>query len=314
MIRTFTGYGYRFCGDVDTVSGTAPVQTAPASAADAAPPQIRYARTADGVDIAFWTVGTGPPLIYVPNLIWSHGQLEWEVPEIRRWYRRLSATRTLIRFDPRGTGSSQRDVERYSLPSILLDVDAVVERLRLTRFALFGDLNSGAVAMRYAAEHPERVSGLILWHTFARWQEIEGPKMGMLEALHPLMSDDWETYTETRAHMGFGWSDGTSAHRYAGLLRKCVSPETARRSYAAGRAHDVTPLLPRIASPTLVLHRRRFYFWDERVSRDLAARISRARLVILDGAGSAPFLGDADAVVASVDEFLSECQPFPAGG
>jgi pimeloyl-ACP methyl ester carboxylesterase len=158
--------------------------------------------------------------------------------------------------------------------------------------------------MRYAARHPERVSRLILWHGFARTRDIETPRLDMLESLQALMDQDWEAYTETRAHMGFGWEDGASAHRYATLMRECVSPGTARRSYEAGRRDDVTSLLPRITAPTLVLHRRRFYFWDAQVSRDLAARIADSRLVVLDGAGSAPFLGDAEGIITAIDAFL----------
>lgn len=303
LIRTFIGYGYRFCGTVQTASAAGPAKGAITAPSPPPSPQLRYARTRDGVDIAYWTLGSGPPLVYVPNLIWSHGRLEWAYPEIRRWYQGLASHRTLVRFDPRGTGSSDRDLPTYSLPAIQLDLEAVVERAGLERFSLFGDLNGGPVAMRYAAENPHRVTGLVLWHTFARTADIEGPKLRMLESLQPLMDSDWETYTETRAHMGFGWSDGDSAHRYAALLRRCVDPATARASYRAGREEDVTRLLPRIASPALVLHRQRFHFWDEQVSRDLAARLPDARLVVLDGAGSAPFLGDSAAVVAAIDAF-----------
>jgi pimeloyl-ACP methyl ester carboxylesterase len=303
LIRTFTGYGYRFRGDVVAASGpVAGAAPAPPVAAEPAP-EVHYAVTDDGVDIAYWMLGEGPPLVYVPNLIWSHGRLQWEYPEIRRWYQRLARGRQIVRLDLRGTGSSQREIESYSISDVQRDVEAVVDRLGLDRFALFGDLNGGVVAMRYAAAHPRRVSRLVLWHPFANARGIEGPKLSMLESLQPLMGEDWETYTETRAHMGSGWSDGESAHRYAALLRQCVEPEMARRSYEAIRAADVTPWVPRIAAPTLVLHRRHFYFWDAQVSRDLAASIPDARLVVLDGAGSAPFLGDADGVVAAIEGF-----------
>jgi len=269
-------------------------------------PQIQYAHTNDGVNIAYWTLGEGTPFVYVPNLIWSHGQREWQVPEIRRWYEQLAGRRTLVRLDPRGTGSSQRDIENYTLEAIQFDIEAVVDRLELDTFALFGDLNAGPVAMRYAANHPDRVAHLILWHTYARAADVRGAKMSMLESLQTLMDQDWESYTETRAHMGFGWSDGESAHRYATLMRDCITPEMALKSYDAGRKDDVTPLLPRISSPTLVLHRRELYFWDVQASENLAARISDSRLVVLEGVASAPFLGDSDSVVEAIDDFLGD--------
>lgn len=304
LIRTYRGYGYRFCGEVRTASRAADDLDGGQPSASSPAPEIHYARTRDDVSVAYWTLGKGAPLVYVPNLIWSHGHLEWVYPEIRRWYESLATGRKLVRFDPRGTGSSQRELTDYSLPAIQLDLMAVVDQLGLEEFSLFGEINSGPVVMRYAAENPQRVSALILWHTFARTRDIHGPKLAMLESLQPLMKHDWETYTETRAHMGFGWSDGASAHRYAALLRDSVSPDIALKSYEAGREDDVTALLPRIISPTLVLHRRRFYFWDVRVSRELAATLGEARLVVLEGAGSAPFLGDSGEVVRAIDGFL----------
>lgn len=304
LIRTFTGYGYRFAVRVEVDAGEGEPEP-PASAGGAAPPpQIRYAQTSDDISIAFWDLGEGPALVYIPNLIWSHGELEWRFPEIRHWYEQLGRTNRVVRLDPRGTGSSQRSVAEYSLPVIQRDVEAVVDHLGLDGFALFGDLNSGPVAMRYAARNPDRISHLILWHTYAKTADIAGPKMTSLESLQALVNEDWETFTETRAHMGFGWSDGESAHRYADLMRRCVSPEMALTSYDAGRADDVTQLLPQIKTPTLILHRRHFYFWDVGVSQDLAARIGNARLIVLQGAGSAPFLGGSDAVVQAIRSFL----------
>ncbi|MCI0885571.1 MAG: adenylate/guanylate cyclase domain-containing protein [Chloroflexi bacterium] len=269
-------------------------------------PQIQYAKTSDGVNIAYWTLGEGSPLVYLPNLIWSHGQLEWQIPEIRRWYEQLAERRTLVRLDPRGTGSSQRDIENYTLEAIQFDIEAVVDRLELDTFALFGDLNAGSVAIRYAANHPDRVAHLILWHTYARVADVRGPKWNMLESLQARMDQDWESYTETRAHMGFGWSDGESAHRYAKIMRDCTTPEMALKAYDAAREDDVTALLPRISSPTLVLHRRELYFWDVQASQNLAATIPDSRLVVLEGVASAPFLGDSDAVVAAIRDFLGE--------
>ena len=282
-------------------------------------PRIRYARTKDGVSIAFWTLGEGTPLVYIPNLIWSHAHLEWQFPEVRLWYERLAEARKLVRFDPRGTGLSQRDVGEYSLQAVQMDLEAVVERLRLETFALFGDLNAGPVAIAYAANHPERVSRLILWCSWARTADYKGPKTQMLESLQTVMDKDWETYTETRAHMGVGWSEGESAHRYAALMRECIKPEMAWKVYRAVDEDDVSPLLSQVTSPTLVLHRRQLYFWDVQVSQSLASRIPDARLAVLEGVASAPYLGDAESLLAAIDEFLGEgdegeAEPAPPSG
>src|SRR3990172_9719137 len=110
-------------------------------------PRIQYAKTKDGVSIAFWTLGEGMPLVYMPAGIFSHIQLEWQHPSIRRWYEALANGRRLVRYDGRGTGLSQRDVASFSLDSFLADLEAVADRLGLERFALLGYGDSGPVAI-----------------------------------------------------------------------------------------------------------------------------------------------------------------------
>ena len=97
--------------------------------------RIQYAKTADGVSIAFWTVREGMPLVYLTGGPWSHIEL-WQVPECRRWYERLRQKKTLVRYDVRGTGLSEREVTDFSLDAQLLDLEAVVDRLGLDRFNL----------------------------------------------------------------------------------------------------------------------------------------------------------------------------------
>jgi pimeloyl-ACP methyl ester carboxylesterase len=116
-------------------------------------PRIQYAQTADGVSIAFWTLGEGMPLIMMPPAAFSHVQLEWRVAEARRCYERLAESRKLVRYDLRGTGLSQRDVTDFSLDSQMLDLQAVVDRLGLERFALFGFTSSGPAGVGVEREH-----------------------------------------------------------------------------------------------------------------------------------------------------------------
>ncbi len=274
-------------------------------------PRIQYAKTSDGVSIAYWAIGDGEPLVYMPNVIWSHAQLEWQFLEIRQWYELLAADRKLVRFDARGTGLSQRVVDDYSLEALELDVDAVAERLDLDRFALFASINAAPVAIAYAAHNPKRVSRLILW-CYAPNADMAGSRYLSLQALQQVMDRDWETYTETRAGMEFGWSAGEVAHRYAAFLRECITPEMASRAYDVVGAFDVMPLLPKITSPTLVLHRQDLYFWGVEASRALAARIPGASLMLLEGVSAAPFLGDVEKVLRAVEGFLSDGQQAAA--
>jgi hypothetical protein len=127
------------------------------------------------------------------------------------------------------------------------------------------------------------------------------------------MDTDWETYTETRAGMEFGWSGGDLAHRYAELLRECVTPEMASRAYAVVEAADIQPLLASVQAPTLVIHRRDLYFWDVEASRGVASRIPNATLSVLEGVSTAPFHGDTDAAHRAIDGFLGASDaPQPA--
>lgn len=125
--------------------------------------EINYVTTLDNVRIAYAVSGGGPPLVHMPNLGVSMLQLEREIPERRKWSELLAKRFTLVRYDTRGTGSSQRDVEDVSLDGHLLDLDAVVVGLGLRPFALFGFLWSAYAAPCYAARYPEKVSRLILW-------------------------------------------------------------------------------------------------------------------------------------------------------
>ena len=130
-------------------------------------PRIHYVRTSDGVSIAYSVLGEGEPLVHMSLLPLSHLQGEWEIPEQRRWYERLAQTRTVIRYDARGTGLSERRLTDLSLDARMLDLEVVVKRLNLGRFAIFAPLHAGPLAVAYAARNPERVSHLILWCTYA---------------------------------------------------------------------------------------------------------------------------------------------------
>jgi pimeloyl-ACP methyl ester carboxylesterase len=131
-------------------------------------PRIQYAQTKDGVSIAYWTIGEGTPVVYMPSLPWSHIQQEWEIPGLRRWYERLAERRKLIRYDNRGSGFSEREVSDHSIEAHILDLQAVVDRLGLEKFSLVASLHAGSVAVTYVARRPERVSRLILFCTYAR--------------------------------------------------------------------------------------------------------------------------------------------------
>src|SRR3990172_186720 len=276
-------------------------------------PRIQYAKTSDGVSIAFWTLGEGPPLVVAPDTVYSHLQLDLQQPDQRRWWERLAHGRNLVRLDFRGAGLSGREVADYSLEALVRDLEAVVERVGLDRFALWGGLHSGPVAIAYAARHPELVSHLLLWCTWARHSDTyHSQKLQETRAVREaLMETHWELFTETTAHALLGWEKGEAAHEFAAYMRECTTSDVARLALAAAREVDVTALLPEVRSPTLVLHRRENPWLEVDLARGIAARIPDARLALLEGSEFAPFWGDTEAVVQAIDEFLSEESDAP---
>jgi class 3 adenylate cyclase len=270
-------------------------------------PRIQYAKTADGVSIAFWTLGEGLPVVEMPSPPWSHIQLEWQDPGQRRGYERLAEKRKLVRYDARGSGLSDRNVADYSVDAHMLDLQAVVERLGMQGFVLVGPTNAAPIAIAYAARHREAVSHLLLWCPWGR----EGARARALRA--PRQGVDWELYTEAVAHATYGWSAGEEAHRYAVYMRECTTPEAARAIYNELADFDVTAVLSQVRSPTLILQRRQVAVLPGlEVAKALASGIPNARLALLEGASLLPWVGDVEQVLAAIDEFLGEGEQTPA--
>ncbi len=268
-------------------------------------PRIQYAKTEDGVSIAYWTLGEGMPMVCMPSIPWSHIQMEWKRPEARRSYELLAEKRRVVRYDLRGTGMSARDAVDFSLDSQMVDLEAVVQRLGLESFTLFATGNSGPAAIAYAARHPERVSHLVLVSAWARTSDWS--RSPQLKAVRGLLGRDWETYTETWSHIAYGWSRDEEARQAAAQLREGVTQEAMLAWAEAVREFDVTDCLPRVRSPTLVIHVPEMRLLDMDVARHLASHIPDARLVVSEGSSGISLWGPAaEPLVGTIDEFLGE--------
>ena len=165
-------------------------------------PRIQYAKTSDGVSIAYWTMGEGMPLVFAPTPPFSHIQREWQWSDYRAFYEALSRGRKLVRYDGRGSGMSDREVADFSLEAHMRDLEAVVSRLGFERFALLAGAMASPAAIAYAALHPQRVSHLLLYAAYARASDFySSPRM---KVVRKLRDEDWETYTETVGHLATG--------------------------------------------------------------------------------------------------------------
>jgi class 3 adenylate cyclase len=267
-------------------------------------PRIQYAKTTDGVSIAFWTLGEGMPFVHMPSTQYNPTLRAWQTPEGRRWCERLAETRKFVRYDNRGFGHSQRYATDFSLEALVLDLEAVVDRVAPEKVALFGYYQSGPVAIAYAARHPERVSHLILWCTSARGVDFYG--MDTYQTLSELAEKDWEFFTESWAQLTFGWSASERARQYAAFLRESATPKTLRAVFDATFKIDVADLLPQVRTPTLVVQRHGLKSPCMDVAHGLAARIPDARLAVLEGELVIPYADDMDETIATIDEFLGE--------
>jgi DNA-binding NarL/FixJ family response regulator len=276
--------------------------------------QLQYASTRDGVSIAFAVSGSGPVLVHMPNMGVSTLLLERTLPERRRWQLALEQHFTVIRYDARAHGFSQRSATNLSSDAHALDLEAVVEKAGIDRFALLGFLGTSLIAPAYAASQPQRVTHLILWPPDTRESSAEEYR-----GLNSLAVSDWQTFTETYAHLALGWDLGEAAHRYAVIMRESIEHATFLKLMA--NPASLTRLLqdqaPRVQCPTLILERHLKHAAD-RVAR-LAASFPNSRLLLFEGEQTLPYLGNVGEVIDAIRAFVSSSgeanssPPVPAG-
>ncbi|NIR45251.1 MAG: alpha/beta fold hydrolase [Gemmatimonadetes bacterium] len=252
--------------------------------------EIRFCTTRDGVRIAYATMGDGPPLVKAAHWL-SHLEYDLRTPVWRGWLRELSRDHTYVRYDERGCGLSDWDVENFSFDAWVDDLEAVVDAAGLERFPLLGLSQGGPVAIAYAVRHPERVSHLVLYGTYARgWAHRNAPPeyLAEQEALITLTRQGWgrddPSYRQVFTNQFIPEATSEQAHLFNELQRVSTSPENAARFIREFGNIDVKELVPQVTAPTVVMHVR----GDARIPFDegrwLATRIPDARFVPLDGA------------------------------
>jgi DNA-binding winged helix-turn-helix (wHTH) protein/alpha-beta hydrolase superfamily lysophospholipase len=287
-IETVPRVGYRFAVPVEAAVAPPRPSMSPSPAAKARQ-EIRYCTTRDGVRLAYATTGNGPPLVKASNWL-TNLDFEWGSPVWRHWYSELSRHHRLVRYDERGNGMSQRDVDHGSFDAWVHDLETVVEAAGLDRFPLLGISRGGSIAVAYAVKHPERVTHLVLHGAFAA---------GVNHAGTP---QEVEAHSALASLLRLGWGrnnpafcktftcrfipEATPEHErwFDELQRVSTSPENAARLLERGAEIDVRPLLPQVKAPTLVLHCDRDRAVPTERGRALAAGIPGARYVSLPSA------------------------------
>jgi class 3 adenylate cyclase len=255
-------------------------------------PSIHYATTSDGIGIAYWTLGDGPPLIVPPTLPSNHIELEWQIPGRRAAFEGMAQGMRVIRYDCRGMGMSQRDPIDFSVEAACRDLDAVVENLHLEHFAILRVPSSGDAPFAYAAAHSDHVTHLIIWEG-QPVDDLDPGRQHQLEAIEPVMDRDWELYARIRSRVMSRW-DGGNATLLEDIFRSTHTPASAKEMNKAVAEANPQPYLSGIKAPTLVLYHLGSRPREEN-ARFLASRISGAHLTAVVAPSVGPY-PNADAV------------------
>jgi class 3 adenylate cyclase len=271
-------------------------------------PDTRYARAGD-VHIAYQVVGDGPiDVVYVPPQLQQLEHL-WVEPRVAAFFERIARFSRLILLDRRGTGLSDPMFTPTTLEDQMEDVTAVLDAVGSEQAALFAQSEGAPMAMLYAATHPERTRALVLYAGMARMTGAPGYEWpGTPEDRQRRIDEffaSWGKGARFEAIAPSAAGDVALRRWFAKLERLSASPGSLRLLFDIAGATDVRDVLPSIAVPTLVLHRRDDEAIDIRHSRYLAEHIPGARYVELEGRDNLIVVGDSERIVAEVERFLT---------
>jgi pimeloyl-ACP methyl ester carboxylesterase/DNA-binding CsgD family transcriptional regulator len=264
--------------------------------------EVRFCDVPGG-RVACATVGSGPPLVLAPWWI-SHIELDWERPDFRTFVEALGRDRTVVRYDPLGTGLSDRTgVGNGGLDAELVALEAVLDRIEVPRAALLGISSGASLAAALAARSPKRVEALVLLGGYVSGARITTPEVR--DSILGAVRAHWGLGSRLLADVFLPEASAEELEAFARFQREAASAEVAAEHLGFVYSVDVQEDLPHVQAPTLVLHRRDDRTISYDLGRELAAAVPGARLFTLAGSQHLPWLGDAAAVVSAVGEFLN---------
>jgi DNA-binding winged helix-turn-helix (wHTH) protein/pimeloyl-ACP methyl ester carboxylesterase len=316
LIRTVPRKGFRFVGEVDDIglaisepqsASTPPTPPPPSQAQD-----VTFCRTSDGISLAIASVGQGDPLVKAANWL-THVEYDWESPVWSQLLHRLAARHLLIRYDGRGNGLSDRNVEDISFDAFVRDLASVVEAADLKRAAFLGISQGAAVAIAYAVQHPERVSKLVLHGAYAQGRNKRGSPVDaeMARAFIAIMRQGWgdehSAFMQAFSSVYLPGGSPVQIKWFCDLQRITTSAENAVRIRSACDDIDVVDLLSRVKVPTLVFHSRNDSVVPLEQGRLIAAAIPGARFVTLESDNHMVLPGEPAwlKLVSEIESFLS---------
>lgn len=252
--------------------------------------RIHFCTAADGARIAYACVGEGPPIIKAANWL-THLELDWDAPIWSPLFRELARDRMFVRYDERGNGLSDWDVDEISFDVFVTDLETVVDELAPERFALLGISQGGAVSIEYAVRHPERVTHLILFGAYAAgWRINATPEVTKeREAVIALTETGWgQDNPAYRQIFSSTFMPGATMEELAWFnefQRRTTSPANAGRFLSAFGDIDVRHRLAQVTVPTLVIHSLGDRRMPVAIGRDIAAAIPNAEFLGLESDG-----------------------------
>ena len=270
-------------------------------------PPIQYARTEDGVNLAYWTVGEGPPLVYAPA--WpTHAQVIWEVAPAREMFTQLAKRYRVTYFDPRSFGLSDPAPEDVSLDAFAGDFAAVFEVVGLPEAAIFAEGFSVHPAIRFAAANPQLVTGLALYGSAISYPEwVEVSSLGRVVALLADARSDTQFDAARQAFLGV--VDRLSPEDFVKLTSGLGTRGQTDRSFDNGMQWEASDDAASLSLPVLVMARQDDTFYPVESMRPLAAAIPNARFLVLPGKGAWAFDGNVDPMLNAVDDLLKPGTP-----
>jgi class 3 adenylate cyclase/pimeloyl-ACP methyl ester carboxylesterase len=250
--------------------------------------EIHFCQTKDGVQLAYSRMGQGPPIVKTGNWM-THLEFDFESPIWRHLYRELSRDHTFFRYDARGNGLSDREVQDVTFESFVGDLETVVDAAAIDRFALLGISQGCSVAIAYAVRHPQRVSQLVLvggyavgWKRRARTEAEKEAGEAMLTLMRVGWGQENPAFRQLFTSQFIPGGTKEQADWFNELQRISTSPADAARNLAANGETDVSSLLSQVKVPTLVMHARQDARVPFEAGRRMAAGIPGARFVPLE--------------------------------
>jgi pimeloyl-ACP methyl ester carboxylesterase/DNA-binding CsgD family transcriptional regulator len=258
-------------------------------------PPVQYVTTGDGYDIAYCVSGSGRPLVFTPNPF-NHLQRVWATPSyLTPWFQGLAERFRLVQLDWRGHGMSQRGLgDDYQPGHMARDIEAVADRLRLENFVLTGYGGPALEALRYAADHPDRVRAVVLFSASVEPDAWSGA------IFRTLAEENWDLFLRVQAAPGFSPAE---IDRLVAFLKATVNQDDWLKTVRFPNGYDIDEALARLRVPVLLIRPRSKLQPSEEACRRLARRIQGARFITIDG--DTP-LGDSAQGLAAIDLFLQE--------